>query len=289
MGLRINETAPDFTAETTQGTIHFHDWIGDGWAVLFSHPKNFTPVCTTERLGTMAGLAGEFAKRNAKVIGIFRSTRSRATPSGRTTSRLRPDTRSRVSADRRPRSQDRQALRHAAGRRRQDVGRQDAGRQRHRALGVRDRAGQEDQADPDLSDDHRPQLPERSCAPSIRSSSPPSTRWRRRPTGSRARTSSSPPPSPMRTPSSASARTRRCCPICARPSSRRRRSRTSVRAGGRRRSSARRGIGGTHAFPEAVLLGDPDRGRVARIDDAGDRLVRVVCSAQRNAPTASLA
>jgi len=69
MGLRINQTAPDFTAETTQGTIHFHDWIGDGWAVLFSHPKNFTPVCTTE-LGAMAGLDGEFRKRNAKIIGI---------------------------------------------------------------------------------------------------------------------------------------------------------------------------------------------------------------------------
>ena len=69
MGLRINDTAPDFTAETTQGTIHFHDWIGDGWAVLFSHPKNFTPVCTTE-LGTMAGIAPEFAKRGVKIIGI---------------------------------------------------------------------------------------------------------------------------------------------------------------------------------------------------------------------------
>jgi alkyl hydroperoxide reductase subunit AhpC len=69
MGLRINETAPDFTAETTQGTVNFHEWIGDGWAVLFSHPKNFTPVCTTE-LGTMAGLSGEFAKRGAKIIGI---------------------------------------------------------------------------------------------------------------------------------------------------------------------------------------------------------------------------
>ena len=69
MGLRINQTAPDFTAETTHGAIHFHEWIGDGWAVLFSHPKNFTPVCTTE-LGTMAGLEGDFAKRNAKVIGI---------------------------------------------------------------------------------------------------------------------------------------------------------------------------------------------------------------------------
>lgn len=69
MGLRINDIAPDFTAETTQGTIHFHDWIGNGYAVLFSHPKNFTPVCTTE-LGAMAGLADEFARRNAKIIGI---------------------------------------------------------------------------------------------------------------------------------------------------------------------------------------------------------------------------
>lgn len=69
MGLRINDTAPDFTAETTHGTIRFHDWIGDGWAVLFSHPKNFTPVCTTE-LGTMAGLEDEFKKRNTKIIGI---------------------------------------------------------------------------------------------------------------------------------------------------------------------------------------------------------------------------
>ena len=69
MGIRLNDTAPDFTAETTKGTIHFHDWIGDGYAVLFSHPKNFTPVCTTE-LGAMAGLASEFEKRNAKIIGI---------------------------------------------------------------------------------------------------------------------------------------------------------------------------------------------------------------------------
>jgi alkyl hydroperoxide reductase subunit AhpC len=69
MSLRINDIAPDFTAETTHGTIHFHDWIGDGWAVLFSHPKDFTPVCTTE-LGTMAGLEGEFKKRGAKILGI---------------------------------------------------------------------------------------------------------------------------------------------------------------------------------------------------------------------------
>ncbi len=69
MTLRINSEAPDFTAETTQGTINFHEWIGDGWAVLFSHPKDFTPVCTTE-LGYMAGLSSEFAKRNCKVIGL---------------------------------------------------------------------------------------------------------------------------------------------------------------------------------------------------------------------------
>jgi alkyl hydroperoxide reductase subunit AhpC len=67
--LRINDEAPDFTAETTQGTIHFHEWIGDSWAVLFSHPKDFTPVCTTE-LGTMAGLEGEFTKRGTKILGL---------------------------------------------------------------------------------------------------------------------------------------------------------------------------------------------------------------------------
>ena len=69
MSLRINDIAPDFHADTTEGHIHFHDWIGDGYAVLFSHPKDFTPVCTTE-LGYMAGLKGEFAKRNTKMIGI---------------------------------------------------------------------------------------------------------------------------------------------------------------------------------------------------------------------------
>ncbi|AJE45848.1 peroxiredoxin [Celeribacter indicus] len=69
MSLRINDIAPDFEADTTEGPIRFHDWIGDGYAVLFSHPKDFTPVCTTE-LGLMAGLAPEFAKRNAKIIGI---------------------------------------------------------------------------------------------------------------------------------------------------------------------------------------------------------------------------
>jgi thioredoxin-dependent peroxiredoxin len=69
MSLRINDTAPNFTAQTTQGTLSFHEWIGDQWAVLFSHPKDFTPVCTTE-LGYVARIEPEFASRNAKVIGL---------------------------------------------------------------------------------------------------------------------------------------------------------------------------------------------------------------------------
>jgi alkyl hydroperoxide reductase subunit AhpC len=68
MAVRIGDEAPDFTVDTTQGSVRFHEYIGDGYAILFSHPKDFTPVCTTE-LGYMAGLAPEFAKRNTKIIG----------------------------------------------------------------------------------------------------------------------------------------------------------------------------------------------------------------------------
>ena len=69
MALRINDTAPDFRADTTEGELDFHNWIGDSYAILFSHPKDFTPVCTTE-FGAVARLAGEFAKRNTKVMGV---------------------------------------------------------------------------------------------------------------------------------------------------------------------------------------------------------------------------
>ena len=117
--LRINDEAPNFTAETSQGPINFHEWIGDGWAVLFSHPKDFTPVCTTE-LGYMAGLQPEFAKRNTKIIGLSVDPVSSHSKVGGG-HRRDAGTQSEISHDRRPGTESRQALRHAAGRRRETV------------------------------------------------------------------------------------------------------------------------------------------------------------------------
>jgi alkyl hydroperoxide reductase subunit AhpC len=111
MSLRINDEAPNFSIETAQGWIDFHEWVGNRWVILFSHPKDITPVCTTE-LGYMAGLKPEFDGRGCKIIGSA-LTRSSITSVGRRTSKKPRAMRSHLPADRRQRTQCRQALRHA--------------------------------------------------------------------------------------------------------------------------------------------------------------------------------
>ena len=156
MTLAIGDTAPDFEAETTEGKIRFHDWLGNSWGLLFSHPKDFTPVCTTE-LGTMARLKPEFDKRNTKIIGLSVDPVDNH-------AKWAVDIKDVVGfAPNYPMIGDTELkiskaygmlpaldLRH--------LGRPHAGRQPDGAQRLHHRAGQEDQADPGLSDEHRPQL-----------------------------------------------------------------------------------------------------------------------------------
>ena len=156
MALQLGDTAPDFEAQTTEGPIKFHDWIGDSWAVLFSHPKDFTPVCTTE-LGYMANAKPEFDKRNVKIIGLS------VDPGDKHEAWAKDIAETQGTAPNYPiiarrRLPGLEALRHAGRPTSRATRATHARRQPDRPQRLRDRPRQEDQADPRLSDDDRPQL-----------------------------------------------------------------------------------------------------------------------------------
>ena len=162
MALQLGDTAPDFEAETTEGTIHFHDWIGDSWAVLFSHPKDFTPVCTTE-LGYMAKIKPEFDRRNVKIIGLSVDPVDKHAKWAEDIEETQGSG-AELPDDRRRRLQRLEALRDARRGRLGRPGRPHGGRQPDGAQRVRDRPRQEDQADPRLPDDDRAATSTRCCA-----------------------------------------------------------------------------------------------------------------------------
>ena len=156
MGLSINDSAPDFVAETSQGKINFHEWIGDSWAVLFSHPKDFTPVCTTE-LGYMARLAPEFERRNVKVIGLSvdaTEAHEKWANDIEETQGARPNYPIIGDADFNVSKLYGMLPAATSG----DAKTRTAGRQPDSAKCLRRRAGQEDQIDSRLPDDDGPQL-----------------------------------------------------------------------------------------------------------------------------------
>ena len=156
LALTIGDTAPDFEAETSEGPIHFHDWLGDSWAVLFSHPKDFTPVCTTE-LGYMAKIKPEFDRRGVKIIGLSVDP---AADHDRWAVGHRGDAghEAELPDHRRRRLRDLEGLRDARSRRLGRPARPHRGRQPDGPQRLRDRARQEDQARARLPDDDRPQL-----------------------------------------------------------------------------------------------------------------------------------